>query len=85
MKENLVILVLTLAYVHTCIQTLGQGLHPRKPSFLDGKIRVILFCLFIYLFLWERGGGGDPWMQTEEELLCWLNTRVCIISVRINA
>ena len=58
MKENLMILVLTAAYVRTSIQSRGEGLHPRKPSFLDGKIRVILFCLFIYLFLWERGGGG---------------------------
>jgi len=83
MKENLVILILTSAYLRTSIQTWGEGLHPIKPSFLDWKIRVIWFCLFIYLF--GGGGGGNPRMQTWEELLCWLNTRVCIISVRINA
>ena len=58
MKENLIILVLTAAYVRTSIQSLGEGLHPRKPSFLDRKIRVIWFCSFIYFFVGGGGGGG---------------------------
>ena len=55
MKENLIILVLTAAYVRTSIQSLGEGLHPRKPSFLDRKIRVIWLSSLIYFFV---GGGG---------------------------
>ena len=83
MKENLIILVLTAAYVRTSIQSRGRDSIQENHLFLTEKF--VWFC-FVYLFIYFCGkGGGGPWMQTEEELLCWLNTRVCIISVRINA